>query len=268
LVPRLAERYAVIRLGGPHLGLISLLEARADSGYGDLFAHLLDRARPAAGETLLELGCGSGALSRGLARRTGGDCAIVATDINPYLLGEARTLADRDVLSSAIRFEEANAEVLPFSDARFDVAFCSTVFEEGDAGRMLAEMVRVTRPGGRIVVMTRALDIDWWVNLAVPDDLRRRLGAVGPSSGAGVGARGCADMSLYTRFGDAGLTPILTGPQFAVYRDGPRLDAVLDRLVSLLPPDDERLCRDAIRKSKPAGTLLAGEPFHCAVATR
>jgi hypothetical protein len=43
------------------------------------------------------------------------------------------------------------------------VALSSTVFEEGDADRMLAEIVRVTRPGGRIGIGT--VDMPFWVNL-------------------------------------------------------------------------------------------------------
>ena len=192
LVSRLSDRYSIVQLGGPHLGVISLLEARARSGYGDLVAHVLDQTRMAPGETVLEVGCGSGALARALAKRMGKGNSIVATDINPYLLSQARSLAEKDGLSEVVEFEEANAEALPYPDARFDVTYCCTVIEEGNAERMVAELARVTRPGGRIAVMTRAIDVDWWVNLPVSRELKRKIDALGPSTGAGVGSHGCA----------------------------------------------------------------------------
>ncbi len=268
LVSRLSDHYSIIRVGGPHLGVISLLEARARSGYGDLVAHVLDQTRLASSETVLEVGCGSGALARALAKRIGHGSSIVATDINSYFLSEARASAGKDGLSEVIEFEEANAEALPYPDARFDVAFCCTVIEEGDADRMVAELARVTRPGGRIAVMTRAIDVDWWVNLPVPRELKRKIDALGQSTGAGVGDHGCADSSLYSRLTTAGLTPMMMGPQFAIYKDGERLDNLLDRLVGGLSDDDAQISRDAIHQAERDGTLFVAEPFHCAVARR
>src|SRR5215467_10035716 len=53
LVPRLSNHYSVIVLGGAHLGIISLLEERARSVYGELVAQVLDRTDLALGETVL-----------------------------------------------------------------------------------------------------------------------------------------------------------------------------------------------------------------------
>ena len=58
------------------------------------------------------------------------------------------------------------------------------------------------------------------------------------------------------------------GPQFAIYKDGERLDDVLDRLVAAVPEDEGRMCRVAIRQAKTDGVLFVAEPFHCAVAAR
>jgi ubiquinone/menaquinone biosynthesis C-methylase UbiE len=49
--------------------------------------------------------------------------------------------------------QEGNAEALPFPANQFDVTVACTVLEEGDANRMLAELVRVTKPGGRVGVI-------------------------------------------------------------------------------------------------------------------
>jgi ubiquinone/menaquinone biosynthesis C-methylase UbiE len=268
LIPLLSRHYSVVVLGGAHLGIIALLEERARSGYGELVAQILDRAALAAGETILEVGCGSGAIVRALATRSGRANRIVATDLNPYILSEARALARADGLLDAIEFGQANAEALPYPDACFDVVFCTTVLEEGDADRMLSELTRVTRPGGRIAVLTRAIDVDWWTSLPVPAELKKTINALGPSTGSGVGDRGCADGSLYARLAKAGVTPLMIGPQFAIYRDGERLADVLDRLIGALPASDARLCRDAIEQPGIGGTLFVAEPYHCAVATK
>jgi len=268
LVPRLTNYYGVIVLGGAHLGIISLLEERARSGYGELVAQVLDRTAVALGERVLEVGCGSGAVARALANRLGGANPIIATDINPYILSEARALARDKGLSEAIKFEQANAEALPYPDAQFDLAVCTTVLEEGDADRMLAELTRVTRPAGRIAVLTRAIDLGWWAHLPIPGELKSRINALGPSTGAGVGDHGCADASLYARLTKVGLTPSMLGPQFAIYRDGERLADVLDRLIGVLSESDARLCREAVQQAKMNGTLFVAEPFHCAIVRK
>lgn len=265
---RLAERYCTITLGGARLGAVALIEDRAASGYGDLVASLLALAAPQAGEVVLEVGCGSGPLARALALRTAGRVEIVAADLNAHLLSEARRLAAGADHADAIRFVEANGEALGFADAAFDVVYCCTVLEEGDADRMIEEMVRVLRPGGRLVAVTRCVDVDWWANIDVPDAVRRRVGSIGPAAGSGLGAGGCADASLYGRLRRQGLDLRYMGPQFAMYRPGRRLDDVLDRLLAPLANDERALCGDAIARGSADGTLFVAEPFHCAVAVK
>lgn len=268
LLRRLGERYCTITLGGPLLGMIALLEARARSGYGRLVEHLLEPVQLSPGETVLDVGCGSGALDRALARRTGGANRIVATDVNPYLLVEAGRLARKEGLEGRITFQEADAEALPFAEATFDVAVACTVLEEGNADRMLAELVRVTRPGGRVAVTTRATDMDWWANLPLPAALQRKINGLGPGTGAGVAEDGCADASLYRRLSRAGLVQLAVFPEFAVYADDERLSGVLDRLMTPLSPEEALACRQAAAEARADGTLFVAEPFHCAVGIK
>ena len=95
-------------------------------------------------------------------------------------------------------------EALPLPDGAVDVALSSTVFQEGDADRMLAEIVRVTRPGGRIGVIVRAVDMPFWVNLPLDPPLKAKVDA--PNMiGGGVAPRGVADASLYHRLNALGL---------------------------------------------------------------
>ena len=267
LLSDLSARYCTVSLGGAHLGPVALLESRARSGYGELAARVLDDTKIAPGEVILEVGCGSGALSRALVKRTNESNRIVATDINAFLLAEAEALANSEVTQGQINFERMDAEQLRYPDERFDVCISCTVMEEGDADQMLRELVRVTRPGGRVVVMTRAMDLGWCVNIPVSHELQVKMNSVGPSTGAGVGAAGCADSSLYTRAVGAGLEPLSMGPQFAVYRQGERLHDVLTRLMATLSGEEAKSCRDAIGLATNEGTLFVAEPFHCIIGT-
>ena len=78
-----------------------------------------------------------------------------------------------------MEFREGSAEALPFPENNFDVAMSSTVIQRVDADRMLREMVRVTKPGGRVAVVGHAHDMPRWVNLALPDELKARVEAPG-----------------------------------------------------------------------------------------
>ncbi len=80
-------------------------------------------------------------------------------DINPFLLREAMALVRQEGLEHIIDFREGNAEALPFPDNSFDVAMSSTVIQRVNADRMLPEMVRVTKPGGRVAVVGHAHDM-------------------------------------------------------------------------------------------------------------
>jgi SAM-dependent methyltransferase len=265
---RLRAHFCTITVRGPMLGMVALLEARGRSGYGRIVANLTDRAALQPGETVLEAGCGSGFLARALAERTNRANPITATDLNRFLLDEAAALARRDGLEDILSFQEANAEAMPFADNAYDMAYCCTVMEEGDADRMLAELVRVTKPGGRVVVMTRAVDMDWWANLALPEALHRKINGLGPKTGSGAGKGGSADGSLYRRMADAGLVDIQKFPQLAIYEEGERLNSVIVRLTSMLTGDEAETCRAAVAAARADGTLFVAEPFHSAVGAK
>lgn len=269
LIDAFAGRYCVVLLGGPLLGAVALLEERAAEGYGEMVARVLAGAKVRSGGEALEVGCGSGALSRGLARWLGAGHPVVASDLNPYLLSEAGKLADGEGLSRQISFEQANAEALPFGDGRFELCFSSTVIEEANADKMLAEMARVAKPGGHVAAIARAVDMDWWINVPAEDGLVKKLNARGPKTSSGASDGGCADGSLYRRLGAAGLTAVEIGPRFAIYRGGERLADVLKRLAAMLDDDGEvRAFHQAIERGREDGSLFVAEPFHCALGRK
>src|SRR5262249_18583307 len=159
LIPVLSTRYCTISLGGPLLGVVRILEGRGRSNYLTLVRNVLDLVGIRPGEVVLEVGGGSGVVVREIARRTAGANRIIDIDINPYLLREAETLAKRAGLAERIAFRRGRAEAIPLAESSVEVALSFTVMEEGDADRMLAELVRVTKPGGRIGAIVRPTDM-------------------------------------------------------------------------------------------------------------
>jgi len=267
LVPRLSERWCTIILGGAYLGMIGSLEARArTAGYLGVVRRLIEEAELRPGESVLEAGCGTGVLDRWLARYTGRANHIVGIDISRYLLREATALARREGLEDVIEFREGSAESLPFSENSFDVAMSSTVIQRLDADRMLREMVRVTKPGGRVAVVGHAHDLPRWVNLELPVELKAKVEAPGWASDRGH-QLGCDDASLYRRFHQVGLTQIKMFPQFAAFERS-RLQLLQGEILPTLSPDAVQEWRKAVEQAEAAGTFFIATPFHCAVGTK
>lgn len=105
-----------------------------------------------AGDRVLDVAAGSGDLSKAFARRVGPTGQVWATDINGSMLAVGRDrLADAGLTCPAV---QCDAEKLPFPDAYFDcasVAFGLRNMTHKDAA--LAEMARVLKPGGRLLVL-------------------------------------------------------------------------------------------------------------------
>jgi len=105
-----------------------------------------------SGERVLDIAGGTGDLARLFARRVGPEGEVVLTDINAAMLGAGRDrLLDEGLLLPAA---QCNAEALPFATGRFDcvsVAFGLRNMTRKDAA--LAEMRRVLKPGGRLLVL-------------------------------------------------------------------------------------------------------------------
>lgn len=99
------------------------------------------------GEKVLDVACGSGNGSLAAARRAWGN--TTGADFVPALLERARERAAAERLE--IEFVEADAQNLPFEDASFDVTMSIYgVMFAPDQDKAAAELLRVTKPGGRI----------------------------------------------------------------------------------------------------------------------
>jgi SAM-dependent methyltransferase len=269
LVPRLAERYTTIVLGGPEIGAVGVLEWRGRAaGYRQMLRSVIDEARLSPNDSVLEVGVGSGAVSRWLARHTRATNRIVGVDVNRYLLGEASALARQDGVNDVVEFREGNAEALPFGDATFDLTLSVTVIEEVDAHRMLAEMVRVTKPGGRVAVVARAMDVPLLMNVAVPSALKAKLQA--PGFIGTISEHGCADASLYRRFREAGLTRLTAFPHWTAFSAGDRhvVDFLEAGFLGKLEPQEAAEWKRARAGAEADGTFFMTWPHHCAIGTK
>ena len=266
LQSRLSERYCTINLGGAKLGGVRQLETRGCAeGYRRVLERFLTEMELKPGETVLEVGCGSGVLSRFLAQRTRRANHIVALDINRYFLREASVLARKEGLDEVIEFREGSAEVLPFADAVFDVSVSATVMEECDAERMLTEMTRVTKPGGRVGVMVRAEDMTACINAP----LRAELKVKAEIPRGNVSEKGCADASLYRRFREAGLTSVKMFPQLAAFSPNEPLGKrQVAGIVAELNDAEAKEWRAATGSAEARELLFIAKPFHCAVGTK
>jgi ubiquinone/menaquinone biosynthesis C-methylase UbiE len=117
---------------------------RREPAYAAYKERISELLRPVRGGRYLEVGTGTGDDALALASRFGAE--VVGVDASSTMVGEAR----RRGLATA---EVADAHDLPFADAAFDGAWADRVFQHlAEPEPALAELVRVTRQGGRILV--------------------------------------------------------------------------------------------------------------------
>jgi len=161
-----AERYEALRgendPGGYH-ELVDSLEAQ----FVQRFGH---------GRDVLEVGCGTGLLLRRIAAFARSARGV---DLSPGMLERAR--------ERGLDVVEGSATALPFADSSFDVTCSFKVLAHvREIERALAEMARVTRPGGHVLA-----------EFYNPNSLRGLLKRFGP---AGTVAQDTHEKQVYTRF--------------------------------------------------------------------
>lgn len=157
------------RLGYDPVEIDALPAAVTESfaGVGNPFA--LGAPRP--GETVLDLGCGAGVDSALAARRVGPTGRVLGVDVTVEMVEKARTNAAAVGVAN-VAFHHGEADRLPAADGSVDLVISNGVFNLClDKPKVLAEVYRVLKPGGRLQMADILLGAD------VPESDVERKGA-------------------------------------------------------------------------------------------
>ena len=131
--------------------LLDAIPAEAVGSFAGVGYHL-DLATLRPGETVLDLGSGSGTDVFCAAVQVGKSGRVVGVDITDEQLAKAARLRERDGFSQ-VELVESHIEELPFEEASFDVVISNGVINLSVLkGRVFAEAARVLRPGGRFAI--------------------------------------------------------------------------------------------------------------------
>lgn len=171
------------------------------------------------GQQVLDAGAGTGEDAQAMAKLVEPFGQVVGLDVSQIMIDEARLRVQDPTLS--VRFVQGDLHHMPFADEAFDRCFASRTFQHLEDPKLaLAELVRVTKPGGRLVIVepdheTRVIDTPY------PDITRRFLrfrnaGMRQPD----IGHR------LYALFKDAGLIEVQVEPLAQVTTDYETVRAV------------------------------------------
>lgn len=131
--------------------LLKLAWGRSEDRYREI---LLDIAGVAPGDSVLDVGCGTGTQAIAARVRVGNHGYVAAIDSSPQMLSRARTKAA--AAGADIKFCLGSAERLPGSQPRFDAILCATVFHclaQPAQSHALSSIARMMKPTGRLLVV-------------------------------------------------------------------------------------------------------------------
>lgn len=150
----------------------SLKDLPADANLGLGCGNPTAIASLEAGQTVLDLGSGAGIDCFLAAREVGPTGKVIGVDMTPEMIAKARANAEKGGYTN-VEFRLGEIEALPVADASVDVVISNCVLNlSPEKDRVLGEVARVLKPGGRVVVSDLVSD------LPVPEVLQGSLDAV------------------------------------------------------------------------------------------
>jgi SAM-dependent methyltransferase len=263
-IANVAQRDYWNTVAGPRwIGLEGYVERRVEP----VNALLLRHAGAAAGERILEIGCGTGAFTVPLAHAVGPRGEVVGADISTAMLAGARKRLAEAGLSN-VTLVEADAQTQPFDPGRFDlIASRFGVMFFANPAAAFANLVAAARPGGRLCFACwgRLDENEHWL---VPYRVAlKHLGPPEPAPPRAPGPMAFADADYVREFlGSAGFADVAVArehPAMAAASPGEEADAAIRmgpsaRLIDEKKPD--AATREAIRREIEAAfvALAAG----------
>jgi ubiquinone/menaquinone biosynthesis C-methylase UbiE len=138
--------------GRPEHSAESFGDTRDHWWHDDFIEMVAKHWRLEAARSVLDVGCGVGHWGRVLAKVAPTQARVIGVEREPRWVEEAARRAAAANLSERFSYRAGVAEALPFQDGAFDIVTCQTLLiHVRDPAMVLAEMVRVTRPGGLVI---------------------------------------------------------------------------------------------------------------------
>lgn len=139
----------------------------------DIYRELVHLLEPAPGKEILVSGCGDGVTAEWLARRTG--AAITGVDPSPERIARAEARRRAVVIPLPLTYQQASLDDLPHENEVFDASVGEPVLAaSADPERAVAELVRVTKPMGPVVLLQPTWSSD--IAMGARELLVERLG--------------------------------------------------------------------------------------------
>jgi SAM-dependent methyltransferase len=251
-----------------------------DPAYLDAAARLVadgkrlsyERMRISPGATVLDVGCGPGSDTIPLAARVGDDGFVHGIDRDAEMVAEADSRAVEAGVSGRVEHRAGDAYALPWADATFDAARCERLFLHLDRPEQAtAEMVRVTKPGGRVVLM----DTDWGTrSVDTPEaELERRISRVLAERCMANGYSGRRLWGLMRQASVRDLTVDLIPlhvESYDLWRLLSRMELAFDEAVrvGVMTGDEVRRLDDSFAEKDAAGTFFASTTVMLVAGTK